>query len=83
MASAELTSGQERFELVAEAPVRRATACVNVRWEDKEVFDAVRAWLSYRRGRVVSQWDVFSFVLATALENDSSELARAGFWRAR
>lgn len=71
------TRGAERFELAFEAPVRRGTSCVNVRWEDKAVFDAVRAWLSWRRGEVVPQWDVFTYLLSVALQNEQDPLHRA------
>ena len=57
--------------------MRRGTASVNVSWADKEVFDAIQWWLTYRTGRPASQWDVFSFILATALENRDSPLASA------
>lgn len=57
--------------------MRRSTACLNIRWEDKEVFDAIQVWLACQKGRPVAHWDVFSFVLATALGNGASDLSRA------
>lgn len=77
MAIAPLKTGPDHVELAFEAPVRRGTACVNVRWEDKAVFDAVRAWLSWRRGEVVTQWEVFTYLLAVALQNEADDLHRA------
>lgn len=72
-----MVHGPERYELVPEARVRRGTASINVSWPDKEVFDAIQWWLTYRMGRPASQWDVFSFLLAAALENKESPLASA------
>lgn len=69
--------GTDHFELAVEAPVRRGTATINVRWEDKEVFDAIQRWASHRRGRSLSQWDAFSLVLAAALGNREADLGRA------
>jgi hypothetical protein len=73
----ESISSNDRYELALEAPVRRGTASINVRWEDKVVFDAIQAWASHRKGRYVSQWDAFSLLLGAALENEASELGRA------
>ena len=67
--------GPDRYELVIEGPVKRSTATINIRWEDKAVFDSVQTWLAYQKGRPVHQWDVFTFLLAAALETD--ELAAA------
>lgn len=70
-------SGHDRFELAFEEPVRRGTACVNIRHEDKAVFDAIQLWASHRRARSLSQWEVFSLVLAAALGNKEEDLAGA------
>lgn len=70
-------SSTDRYELALEEPVRRGTASVNVRWEDKVVFDAIQAWASHRKGRYVSQWDAFSLILAAALGNQDAEVGRA------
>ncbi|HUR69055.1 MAG TPA: hypothetical protein VM370_07390 [Candidatus Thermoplasmatota archaeon] len=67
----------ERFELVPEEKVRRGTATINVSWADKEVFDAIQWWLTYRMGREATQWDVFSFLLGEALGNRESPLRNA------
>jgi hypothetical protein len=72
-----LRIGPDHVELALEQPVRRGTATINVRWEDKEVFDAVQHWLSYQRSSSQSQWDVFSFLLSEALTNERSPLAEA------
>lgn len=71
------TSPHDRFELAFEEPVRRGTACVNIRHEDKAVFDAIQLWMSHRKGRSLSQWEAFSMVLAAALENKDAEVASA------
>lgn len=71
------SNGALRFELVPEPPVRRGTATINVSWPDKEVFDAIQWWLSYQEGRLVTQWEVFSFILSAALQNEASPLHTA------
>lgn len=48
---------------------RRAVASVNVRRDDKAVFDALHAWWSVERRRPLTQWEAFSVLLAVALEN--------------
>lgn len=65
------------MELALEESPRRAVSSVNLRREDKFVFDALQAWLSMREARPVPQWDVFTLVLAAALENPSFEAAEA------
>lgn len=70
-------TGHDRYELVPDLPVRRATATVNIRWDDKTVFDGIKTWLQYERGRPITQWDVFTFILAAALENEASPLHKA------
>jgi len=74
--STAMRSGPDHFELAFEAPVRRGTACVNVRWEDKRIFDAIQLWASHRKGSPISQWDAFSMILAAALSNDDAEISR-------
>lgn len=72
-----MVDGPERFELVPEARVRRGTATINVSYADKEVFDAIQWWITYRLGRPANPWDVFSFLLGEALGNKESPLAKA------
>lgn len=62
--------------LEVESPPRRAVAGLNVRHEDKAVFDALQAWWSLERGRPLSQWDAFSILLAAALENPALVVPR-------
>ena len=72
-----IKGGPEQFELVPEARATRGTFTINVSPADKEVFDAVKWWLSHKRGRPVTQWDVFSYLLGEALGNERSDLRRA------
>jgi len=81
MASSRPVLGPDRFELVPEGPIRRSTATLNLRWEDKEVFDAIKLWLAHEKGDPQSQWDVFSYLLAEALTNEGSPLSRAVLFR--
>lgn len=75
--SAQEYGGSSRFELAFEEPPRRAPACVNVRRDDKEVFDRLAAYAAAFRGRRLFQWEVFTLVLAAALENPAFAEARA------
>lgn len=68
-----------RYELAIETPLRRALTSVNLRPEDKAVFDALQAFYSLRQGRALRQWEVFSLVLAEALASQEAELRAAGF----
>lgn len=60
--------------LALEEPPGRGTSSLNVRHEDKVVFDALQAWWSVEQGRALSQWDAFSVLLALALENPGVRL---------
>lgn len=73
-ASRKPTSAASSVALAFEQPVGRGTASLNVRHEDKVVFDALQAWWSVERGRALPQWDAFSFLLAAALENPDVRL---------
>jgi len=57
----------------------RAFACINVRPEDKVVLDALQGLLSFHKGRKLSQWDVFTVLLADALTNREGVVAQTGF----
>lgn len=48
---------------------RRAVTSINVRHEDKAVFDHLHSWLVLRERQPLSQWDAFSVVLRAALGN--------------
>lgn len=74
-------SRRVEYELVPELPVARAFSSVNVRREDKEVFDQLQKWWSAMEDRDLSQWDVFSRVLAFALEHRECSRPPAGLWR--
>lgn len=67
------------YELALETRMRRTFASVNVRPEDKRVLDALQGLLSFHEGRALSQWDVFTIVLADALANRDGVVARTGF----
>lgn len=77
MGSLQRFVGPEYYELAIEEQVQRGTSSINVRWEDKAVFDAIQVWLSYQRGASVTHWEVFTFILATALESESGALRAA------
>lgn len=64
-------------ELAVETPVVRKTATVQVRPEDKAVFDALQAWWHFRHGSRLTQWELFSLVLAAAVSNREGALAPA------
>lgn len=67
------------FELAVEMPPPRRTRTIQLRVEDKEVFDSLQAWWFYETGQRLPQWEVFTLVLADALENPSGRFVRAGF----
>lgn len=48
---------------------RRALTSVNVRHDEKLVFDHLHSWWRLQGGRAMSQCDAFSRVLALALEH--------------
>lgn len=48
---------------------RRALACMNLRREEKRVFDHLQSWWSLQMGQDLSQPDVVSIVLAAALRS--------------
>ena len=53
---------------------RRAWGSWNVRHEDKRRLDLVHAWLCKERGAPLTQWDVFSLVLAGFLAHAGDAL---------
>ncbi|HVM44374.1 MAG TPA: hypothetical protein VM582_00460, partial [Candidatus Thermoplasmatota archaeon] len=65
------------LELAVEGPVVRKTATVQIRPEDKEVFDALQAWWFLRHGRRVTQWELFTELLAAATEARGGPFAGA------
>ncbi len=65
------------MELALDAfPVAR-TQVIALRREDKEVFDALQAWWHFRQGKRLTQWELFSLLLADALENADGRFADA------
>lgn len=48
---------------------RRAVTSVNLRHDDKALFDHLHTWWSLQEGRSLRQWDAFSILLAAALDN--------------
>ena len=65
------------YELALDAPAEPRLATVQVSREDKAVFDALQAWWLFRRGRRLTQWELFSLLLGDALGNDAGELSGA------
>jgi hypothetical protein len=55
---------------------QRAVTCVNVRREEKAVFDHLVSWWRLECGEELTQWDAFSVLLAAALENPRLEAPR-------
>ena len=70
------TASVPRHELaIHEAPERRFVN-ISVTREDKEAFDAVQAWYSFRAGRRVPHWELFNLVLADALDRQDGRFYR-------
>lgn len=65
------------YELALEVPPPRRTVTIQVLPEDKEVFDALQAWHLFRRGRRLTQWEVFTLLLADGLANAEGTFAEA------
>lgn len=57
-------------------PPTRVLTTLNVRRDEKAVFDALQSWWSYREGRSLQQWEVFGIILQTAIEHGAQQ---AGF----
>lgn len=53
---------------------RRAVTSVNVRHDDKALFDHLHTFWSWRRGRPLRQWDAFRLVLELAVENPRAQV---------
>lgn len=64
-------------ELALETPVVQKTATLQVRPEDKAVFDALQAWWHFRMGKRLTQWELFTIVIAAAVSNEKGALAPA------
>lgn len=64
------------FPPFAPVPPVRVLTSVNVRRDEKAVFDALQSWWSYREGRSLQQWEVFGRILQAAVEQG---LLREGF----
>ncbi|MEA3200615.1 MAG: hypothetical protein QOE90_2043 [Thermoplasmata archaeon] len=67
------------YELALETPPPPRLGSINVRPEDKAVFDAVQKLVSFHRGRSVTQWELFTMLLADAVANKRGLLAETGF----
>lgn len=65
------------LELAFETAPIQKVATIQARFEDKDVFDALQAWFRVRHGRALTQWELFSIVLAVALGADDSILSGA------
>jgi hypothetical protein len=63
-----------RYELAVDERPRRAFSSVNVRFEDKEIFDILQGHLTALRGRALPHWDVFNVLLAEWLDAHAGEL---------
>jgi hypothetical protein len=67
------------YELLFEAPPPPRLATINVRLEDKAVFDAMQGLINFHKGRRVSQWELFTIVLADAIASPEGAAAQTGF----
>lgn len=67
-----------QVELVPDTDVAPHLGTVKTRRDDKEVFDQLKAWWSFRRGRDLTQWEAFNLLLAAALENERADVPRRG-----
>ena len=65
------------FDLAVDAPMVRKVATIAVRPDDKEVFDAVQAWWHFRHKERLTQWELFTAVLAGALTNEKGRFVGA------
>ena len=65
-------------ELVPDGDVLPNLGTVKTRRDDKEVFDQLKAWWSFRHGRELRQWEAFNLLLVAALENRGADLPRRG-----
>lgn len=52
----------------------RVLSSLNVRRDEKALFDAYQMWLSYREGRSIQQWEAFAFLMRCAFENHGHPL---------
>lgn len=76
-------AGFPPVELALDVFPQARLATVMLRREDKEVFDALQAWWHFRHGRRLTQWELFSLILAEALEDPAGRFGPARFVRAR
>ncbi|GEM_PF-3887645 len=65
--------------LIMETPLPPRLASINVRPEDKAVFDAMQGLVTFHRGRPVTHWELFTMILADAMTNQDGVLAETGF----
>jgi hypothetical protein len=53
---------------------RRAVTCLNVRRDDKALFDHIQSYWALRSGRPMRQWDAFRRLLELAAAHPESEI---------
>lgn len=53
---------------------RRAVTSLNLRFEDKRIFDHLHSWWSMREGSTLTQPEAFAILLRLALGNPAAEL---------
>lgn len=68
----------QRPDLVFDSNPSRALTSVNVRRDDKDVFDILQAYWTIRKGRALTQWETFTVVLAESLDRHGPELQSLG-----
>ena len=76
----DLRSSPPRVELVVDGPLEAQLTSINVRRDDKAAFDQVQGWLTVRLGKRVSQWEVFTVLLAEATANREGVLRGLESW---
>jgi hypothetical protein len=60
----------------ADGKPRRSVTSVNVRFEDKAVFDVLHKWSCLKDGQEISQVDAFNRLLVLAWEHPRAEVPR-------
>lgn len=65
-------------ELAVDSSPSRALTSVNVRRDDKVVFELLVAFYSLQLGRPVRHWEAFTMLVADVVEARDEELRRAG-----
>ena len=60
--------------LDVERPASRGLTCINVCRPDKEAFDELQSYWSYRLGKPLAQWDTFTTLLVAAYHPDLADM---------